>query len=86
MESLGFSDTFIKKVLADNQVMLPPEDLEFVILQLFKDSHRLDILKHKLILELFCPVQVEALGGQKVPKPPKVDLEDDFDDNLLDEY
>lgn len=83
---MGLSETTIKKVLVDNQIVLTPEEFEFVILQLFKDSHRLDIMKPRLLVDTFCHQEQQAVSGAKLPKPPQVDLEDDFDDNLLDEY
>lgn len=75
----------VKKVLLDNDIALTSEDFEFVVLQLFKESHRIDQLKYKVLFTLLgekSPMETKS----RLPAPPKVDLENDFDDNLLDDY
>lgn len=75
----------MKKVFLDNDIALTTDDFEFIILQLFKESHRADMLKYKVLFQIMSektPVESKS----RLPPPPKVDLEDDFDDNLLDDY
>ena len=79
----------LKKALLHHDILMSSEDHEFMVLQLFKLSQRLDMLQYKLLFSIFstadpkAPTQAQGAGNKELLDISAEGLDDD---DLLDEY
>ena len=68
------------------------DDQEFTVLQLFKLSQKLNMLQYKLLFDIFNPDttqgnKLKPIQGYGNPNTAGVlDIEEELDDDLLEEY
>jgi len=83
------SEDELKKALLHQDILMSAEDHEFVVLQLFKLSQRIDMLQYKLLFSIFsmndsrAQTQTQGAGNHELLDISAEGLDDD---DLLDQY